>query len=280
MNTLPRTVLSGVLAFATIAGAWAPDGHRIIGEVATRSLSPEARAAVERILAGRSLAEVSTWADEVRGSEPYRWSAPLHYANIEPGAAAFDPARDCPAEGCIVKAIGDMTGVLRDPSTPDDKREEALKFLVHFVGDIHQPLHVSFARDRGGNSITVTVNDIPTNLHRFWDGGSVEAAGKDWPTYSADLIASITPDQRGAWSSADPTVWANESYQLSVSVAYIVPADGRLDQPYIDRAAAVARVRLATAGERLAGLLNDIFSPPPAAEPPPAEAAPVQVLSE
>lgn len=250
-----------------LAGAWARDGHRIIADIAARELTPEARAAVDQILGGRSMAEVSDWADEVRREEAYRWSAPLHYVNIEPGASAYDPERDCPAERCAVRAVADEIAALKDPATSAEKREESLKFLIHFVGDLHQPLHVALLRDRGGNDIQVEVAGVPMNLHKFWDGGVLESAHKEWQDCSNEIFASITPDQKGAWSSRDPVVWANESYQLAVAVAYPIPADGKLDQAYIDRGTEVARTRLAMAGERLAAVLNDIYAPPPAAVP-------------
>lgn len=255
-----RILLLGMVP--ALAGAWAPDGHRIIADIAARELTPEARAAVDKILGGRSMAEVSDWADRVRHDEAYRWSAPLHFVNIEPGAPAYDPDRDCPAEGCAVRAVADEIAALKDPATPAEKREESLKFLIHFVGDLHQPLHVAFLRDRGGNDIKVEAAGVPMNLHRFWDGGVVDSAHKEWRDYSNEIFASITPDQKGAWSSRDPVVWANESYQLAVSVAYPIPADGKLDQAYIDRGTEVARTRLAMAGERLAAVLNDIYAPP------------------
>jgi hypothetical protein len=258
-----------ITALPSLAGAWAPDGHRIIADIASRELSPEARAAVDKILGGRSMAEVSNWADDVRHDEAYKNSAPWHFVNVEPGASGYDEARDCPPEGCAVTAVHDEIAALKDPATPDDKREEALKFLIHFVGDLHQPLHVSFARDRGGNTIRVEANGVPMNLHQFWDAGSVEAAHKDWHAYAADLSTTITPEQKGAWSSQDPAVWANESYQLAVAAAYPIPPDGKLDGAYIDRAADIARIRLAAAGERLAAVLNGIYAP---AAPPPAPA--------
>lgn len=281
MKIVLRVVLIAVLAcFPSLAGAWAVDGHRIISEIATRELTPEAKAAVDKILGGRSMAEVSTWADEVRRQDAYKYSAPWHYVNVEPGASKYDPSRDCPAEGCAVRAIEDEIAALKDPATTDSKREEALKFLIHFVGDLHQPLHASYERDRGGNDIKVEANGVPMNLHSFWDAGSVEAAHKDWQTYASEIFASITPEERGAWSSIDPVVWANESYQLAVAAAYPIPADGKLDQAYIDRSAAVARVRLAMAGERLAAVLNGIYAPPAPSAPDGATAAPPAKAAE
>jgi hypothetical protein len=275
---LRNSLLAAIAVCPSIAEAWAPDGHRIIAEIAARELTPEACAAVDRILGGRSMAEVSTWADEVRHTEGYEHSAPWHYVNIEPGAPGFDAARDCPPEGCAVAAVRDEIAALKDLATPDTQREEALKFLIHFVGDLHQPLHAGFARDRGGNAIGVEVDGVPMNLHQFWDAGAVDAAHKEWTAYAADLFATITPEQKGAWSSQDPVVWADESYQLAVAVAYPVPPDGRLDPAYIDRAADIARIRLATAGERLAAVLNTIYAPP--APPQPDDPAPTPKAAE
>ena len=128
---------------------WGRDGHRIVGEIATHHLPPEAKAGVLALLGDHTLIDVGSWADEVRSQSAYRWSAPLHYANVEPGNEEFNLERDCPEKGCVVSAIIKYTKVRGDRDAGTADRTEALKFLVHFVEDIHQPMHVSHARDRG-----------------------------------------------------------------------------------------------------------------------------------
>src|SRR5690606_36239731 len=117
-----------------------------------------------------------------------------------------------------------------DENATREQKAEALKSLIHFVGDVHQPLHVSFARDRGGNDVKVTFLGRETNLHRVWDTGLIGTRGLPWPVYMEALSGRITVDQRAAWAETDPGVWATESYQLAVSNAYATPADGALDE--------------------------------------------------
>jgi hypothetical protein len=158
-------------------------------------------------------------------------------------------------------AIHRFIFVLRDPSADRVKKAEALKFLVHFVGDIHQPLHVSYARDKGGNDIKVDFLHDRTDLHTVWDSLLLRHAKQPWRSYAAQLYARITPDRRQKWSaSLDPAVWATESFKLAESHAYAIPKTGQLDRSYMDRNLPVIEERLSVAGVRLGALLNAIFT--------------------
>lgn len=258
-----------VLVAAGRADAWGPDGHRIIAEIAEQRLSDEAKAAIADLLDGQAMADVSTWADQVRSREEYRWTGPLHYANLAAGATRFDMDRDCGEAGCVVSAIKRYRAVLEDDAAAREEKVEALKFLIHFVGDIHQPLHVSFARDRGGNDVKVTFLGHATNLHRVWDAGLIDTRDVPWPVYMETLSERITVDQRAAWATTDPSVWATESYQLAVSNAYAIPHGGELGEEYVSRNIGIVETRLSQGGVRLAIVLNEVFAPElvPAAEP-------------
>ena len=157
-RALSVVVLAAAGLFAT--AGWGPTGHRTIADIAQARLTPEATKAVGDLLGGRSLAEVSTWADEIRGNKAYDYIKPWHYVNIQVGAEGFIRERDCPREGCVVSAIEQNIATLKDPAATKEKKEEALKLLVHFVGDLHQPLHTGYGRDRGGNDIQVLF-DLP-----------------------------------------------------------------------------------------------------------------------
>lgn len=256
-----RTALVLVSLVPSLCFAWGPDGHRIIAEIATHYLTPEAKAGVHALLGDETLADVASWADEVKGDPDYEWSIPLHYANVEPGAEAFVLERDCPPEGCVVRAIIDYTALLRSQEASTSEKAEALKFLVHFVADIHQPLHVSRARDRGGNDIAVEFFHDKTNLHRVWDSGLIRRMKREWKQYAADLLDAITPEQMVDWSRrTNPVDWATESYRLALSHAYAIPKDGQLGQEYLDRNIPVVEERLKMAGIRLAALLNKVFA--------------------
>ena len=149
---------------------------------------------------------------------------------------------------------------------------EALKFLVHFVGDIHQPLHVSHAKDKGGNDIKVEFFHDRTNLHRLWDSGLIRRTKKPWTDYASELRQGITPEQLADWRKVtDPSDWATESYELALSHAYEIPKNGQLGEAYFDRSIPVVNRRLAMAGVRMATMLNRIFADGAASIPPPQQ---------
>ncbi|MFH0981978.1 MAG: S1/P1 nuclease [Planctomycetota bacterium] len=240
---------------------WGQDGHRIVAVIATDYLTPPAQATVNQLLGGPSLADVANWADEIKSDRTYRWASPLHYANVAPEADGFDLARDCPPDGCVVSAIIKYAEVLRSKDAGAIEKTEALKFLVHFVGDVHQPLHVSRAKDKGGNDIKVDFFYDRTNLHRVWDSELIRRTKKPWSPYAAELRQAITPELLAEWRGVtDPGEWATESYRLALSHAYAVPQDGQLGQEYFERCIPVVDQRLTMAGVRLATLLNRIFA--------------------
>ena len=252
-----------ILAVPVVSLGWGAEGHRIIGDIAAHHLAPEAKTAIEGLLGDKTLADISTWADEIKSDSTWDWAKPLHYANVRPGEPTFDMERDCPEVGCVVKAIGDYSKALPDTEQPAGERLTALKFVVHFVGDIHQPLHVSHARDRGGNDIKVEFFDNRTNLHTVWDSLLIRRTGKAWAEYATELRQRITPEMRSRWSKVtEPTAWANESYTLAVDHAYVVPSSGELGQKYFDCSIPIVERRLQAAGVRLAELLNRVLIHP------------------
>ncbi len=142
----------------------------------------------------------------MRSDHTYDWIKPLHYINVPRGADHVDLARDCPGGQCVAGAIIKYRDMLKDPqATPEDKLL-ALRLLVHFVEDLHQPMHVGYADDKGGNMITLTLLGKPTNLHAVWDSGIIEdrLAGKGWKPWAESLTKRITPEQQAAWSKDRP----------------------------------------------------------------------------
>jgi hypothetical protein len=179
-------VASPVKAFA-----WGYEAHRVIAEIAEQFLQPQTVHQVRALLAIENvttLADVSTWADEIRQQHPEtaHWhfvSIPIHPLAGEP--KEYDATRDCPYGDCVVAKIEEFERVLSDRQKPDRERLEALKYLVHFIGDVHQPLHASNDHDRGGNDVTVMFMGLPTNLHAVWDSGIISPAVKgDERTYA------------------------------------------------------------------------------------------------
>ncbi len=259
MKRHATTIALAAILIPSVCFAWGRERHRIVGNIAAKYLTPQAAAAVKDLLGEETLADVSTWPDQIRRDPAYKWASPLHYANPAPGSDGFNLKRDCPDEGCVVSAIIKYSHVLRDKTATRQDRIEALKFIVHFVGDAHQPMHLGRARDKGGNDIKVTFFENNTNLHSLWDSGMIRRTKKGWTEYAKELAANITPQQQIQYGTLDPVAWATESHKLAHSNAYAVPKDGRIGQDYLDKNIPVVNERLSMAGVRLAAQLNVIF---------------------
>lgn len=244
--------------------AWGPEGHRITGKVAEEYLSDQARTAIDTLLGGRTLTDVSVWADDVRQREEYQWTAPLHYVNAPRDASRINMRRDCENGLCVVGAIQHFTEVLKneDGQRTEKERREALKFIVHFIGDVHQPMHVSYSDDRGGNRLRVSfINYRDTNLHRVWDTDMIRyRMNGGWPDLAREVQAMITDDHLSRWrQSLDPVVWANESLAITRRIYAELPRSDELGQDYYEHYIGDVLKRLAMAGVRIANLLNDVF---------------------
>lgn len=255
------SVLLPALAFA-----WGPVGHEIVCEIAWQESSPHVRREIESLLAGdryRTFTGSCNWADHVVRDDAYAWSAPHHYLNVHPASDAIDMPRDCPAigRGCVLRAIAINRRILADTDQPATKRREALKFLGHFVGDLHQPLHVSYEHDRGGNAIAVVYFGKSSNLHRVWDSGLISrGGGVNERALAAEIRTRISPANRDAWTEGTPLDWGEESYDLAREVAYREPAGGWIiDNAYFERHHRLVHERLARAGIRLASVLAGTF---------------------
>jgi len=237
---------------------WGAEGHEIAAAVALRELTPVARAEVAHLL-GRDvmLVQQSNWADEIkdRRRDTARW----HFVDIPLQAPGFSARRDCAGGDCVVAQIQADVGVLRNRKLGDAARAEALMFLIHFVADVHQPLHAEENDDKGGNQVRVEIGRERANLHRVWDVDVIEPMGFDPSAIAANIERRITPQQRQAWARGAPADWANEAHIIARDQIY-PPLQGgrdvRLPRDYAWREAPVAQLQLAKAGVRLAWLLN------------------------
>jgi hypothetical protein len=244
--------------------AWGYEGHRIIAEIAEQFLEPQTAHQVRELLALENvttLADVSTWADEIRLQR--RETAPWHYVNIpitlptgEP--ATYDASRDCPKDACVVSKIEQFERELKNRQLPERQRLEALKYIVHFVGDAHQPLHVSNNHDRGGNDDPVIFLGLPTNLHAVWDSAIIAPAVKgNERAYALQLVQNITQEQRQRWSEGGVISWVNEGHEIAARVIYgELPYTGQLPDDYETKALPIVNEQLQRAGVRLAAILN------------------------
>ncbi|MFO0874675.1 MAG: S1/P1 nuclease [Phycisphaerales bacterium] len=309
------------LAIVAPCLGWGREGHHIVGAIATKHLSPEARAAVVELLGNDDLGTAGCWADDIRTDPRYDWAKPLHYLNVPRDASSVDVARDCVpapvsagAQGagdpagaggadrarvaggaggpggsngasgappaataesihapdpattsCVLQAIETYSALARDRSQPAEVRAAALRFLVHFVGDVHQPLHVSYADDRGGNNTKLTAFGHPfMNLHAVWDATILEhRTHGDWSALADEIDQATTPTQRSDWqASVAPIDWANESLTITRRIYRELPPNGILGEVYYDRNIGIVLDRLAAGGVRLAALLNRLFATP------------------
>ena len=271
----PRTLLVALLAAAAAflvplpVHAWGAEGHRLIARFAAAQLTPAARREVAALLDLRDedfeavsdgLAEASTWADEVRSPS----TAPWHYVNYNrapagPGAQAgiaaaqhcrYDPSRHCIDGMCVVSAVRRQARVLVERA-PEADRAKALRYLVHLVGDVHQPLHSGLADDRGGNSYQVQAFGRGSNLHAVWDSGLIGA----WPGGAAALSGAMASAWPPAVGEFAPETWSGESCAI-VSSAGFYPDGRRVGREYLELWGPTLVERLSAAGWRLAGLLN------------------------
>ena len=243
-------VLGFVAGMPTPASAWGSEGHRLVAEVAQGQLTAAARADIDRLLAlkpGSTLASISTWADEVRSPSTASW----HYVNFpRDGDCRYEPDRMCLQGSCVVGAIERQTALLAF-NAPDEERLKALKYVVHFVADVHQPLHAGFADDRGGNGYQLQAYGRGTNLHALWDSGFI----RQWPGGAASLQAAVDAATHPTDGGSGARAWAEESCRV-VSAEGFYPQGHKLGDDYPSGVRAVLVQQLAIAGSRLASVLN------------------------
>jgi hypothetical protein len=247
-----------VLAFGAL-------GHRTAVLLAEQKLCPAARDEIEDLDDRQPLTELALWADKIRDDPAWERAVPWHYINfpeLPPGAglkqarAAID-AFHHPPEGDVLTAIERFTATLADRSRPRAERAEALRFVVHFVVDVHQPLHVARASDGGGTEVDVRVGDDVRSLHGFWDTSVFNRRGVAPEQFARELDAAFEAVP-AARAHDPPAQWAAESLVLRPTVYSFAPAQGPalLDDAYRSMAQRIAEQRLVLAAARLAATLN------------------------
>ena len=275
-------MLSALLAvLPAVTFGWGETGHRVVCQIAFDELHDKARTEVERLMsldpAFESFADSCMFADT-----PERIRVLEHFMNVPRSAAAIS-ADECPlAETCVVTAIPSDMSVLAGHESSDADKLLALKLLGHWVGDIHQPMHVSYKDDRGANYIDVDLDVPEANLHGVWDYNIIATnLGSDYVRIAADLRALISDWQRVSWLGSSPVEWANESYQITISpsVGYCMRKQQAcwysaerlflregdphrrmaISDAYLKKHGPVVTRRLQQAGLRLSELLNRAF---------------------
>lgn len=289
MKRVMMASVAGLLCgVASPAFAWGDIGHKVTALIAYKHLTPSARAKLDTLLASDpdtltapDFASRATWADKYR--EGHRETAQWHFVDIEvahpdlnqacfgfPGLPGGAVASAGPADDCVIDKIDEFSAELADPATSAAERLFALKFLIHFVGDLHQPLHASDHEDHGGNCVALDDGSGQRrNLHGYWDTGAVLGLGHTPEEIAASLEARITPSEVSAWSAGSARDWAEESYKLAVSVTYQLPSlptctdhapPQRLTAAYEAQAKDLVALQLEKAGIRMAYLLNRALS--------------------
>ncbi len=286
--SLAASVMLGLATTSTQALAWGREGHQVVAALAWDYLTPEARNTINLILrqdkdtlTPPDFMSRSTWADAWRAAG-HKETGEWHFVDIEldhPDLAQAcynfptqdGPASKGPAKDCIVNKIPQFEKELADPKTPPTERILALKYVVHFVGDLHQPLHASDNHDKGGNCVRVALGGPrTTNLHSYWDTALVSELDPDPNSLANKLFTQITYDDKQKWQQGTPADWAQESFSFAQKYAYQLDSQPGCSQdsapitlpPGYDAAAqTVVREQLMKAGVRLAYVLNTALTP-------------------
>jgi hypothetical protein len=272
---------AALLWVAPNAHAWGDDGHRVVGEIAWRYLTPEAQAAVSESLTDpgyESLAEAATWPDTFARRDPaYDPMKPFHYVNVDARSAEYRRERDCP-NGCVVTALTQFISLLESSDTPLSlgERRRCIYWIAHFMGDIHQPLHIAHPDGKGGIVTLLRFFEVPDkrNAHWIWDVGLIErrpppatpvVVASDQPTFRAiadELTAGLKPaDVRAMQRVTSPETIANEGLLLARRWAFLKPTD-HADEAYEKQSWPVVVQQLRRAGARLAAVLNRALGRP------------------
>lgn len=263
MHRLVALLCAALATVPVPAWSWDRAGHRAACAQAWEEMTAPARAAVQNLLdvtTAEQFAQTCTWADEVAVQRPE--TAAWHIITLPKNARAIDLARDCPKpESCVVEQIERHAAIVASDA-PKAERAEALKFLAHLMGDVHQPLHVAFAEDAGGQKIAITFLGRPTNMHALWDSELLNAPNPPSRGYTPFLKQMTDRYNRERWTTGDVRDWAQETLWImrAPPTGYVGNPGGlEFDDLYVKQNYLIATEQLEKAGVRLAFLLNDLF---------------------
>ena len=256
MNKIYNKILVALgMMSALTAYPWGQKGHDTVAYIAECHLSPEAKAAAEELLDGRSIVYYANWLDNASNTPEYSFSKTWHYKNIDEDET-FETAK-INEKGDIVTALEKQIAVLRDTTLSKEERSLALKMTVHLLGDIHQPMHLGHASDLGGNRWEVRYFKNPTNLHSVWDSKIVESAHKwSYSEWQQQIDRADTAQTAEILSLSTPQEWAKETYMISKEVYEKTPQDFNIEYNYIAEWTPLIEQQFLKGGFRLAEVLN------------------------
>jgi hypothetical protein len=252
MRRLVTAVL--VVAFVCQSYGWGPTGHRVTGMIAAEYLNKKAKKRIEALLGQESLAMASTWMDDIRSDSAYDYATDYHWVTVETGQT-YEQSKKNP-NGDVIMTIERLIAELKSGKLDRTSEIRDLKFLVHLVGDVHQPLHVGCCDDQGGNKVQVKWFGNNSNLHRVWDSDMIDGTKLSYTEFGQSLIRPDLATIR-KYQSGTVRDWANESMSYRQRVYDI--GNGNLGYVYSYKNLPLVRDRLLVGGIRLAGVLNDIY---------------------
>ncbi len=227
-------------------------------------LDPTARVEVEQILSFKeqddtfaALDQACNWPDRIRDTAGWEWTSPMHYVNIPRSTRAYSAQRDCPDGRCVTAAINRYANELAQPELSPERRWQALAFLCHFVGDVHQPLHAGFRDDRGANQVIIEYKGEEWNLHRYWDSVVVHEKLGDEAGMIARIAKHGQPQLPAYWNPHEAVEWTEASHALAVDAAY--PDSEVVSQAFADNAWQIIQAQWQDASVRLASVLNAVL---------------------
>ena len=247
--------LSSQILFAN-GPIWGKTGHRVTGEVAQQYLSRKAHKAIDRLLNGETLAEVANYADDIKSDIRFREYGPWHYVNL-PGDKKYGDVEPSPS-GDIVTGIQKCIEVLENENSAESDKVFYLKLLIHFIGDLHQPMHIGRAENRGGNDIQIRWFDTGSNLHRLWDSDLIDHYGMSYSEL-ANKLPEQNKKELKQLQSGDIYTWIEETQEITNELYDSVEVGQELGYSYSYQYWPIVEQQLLIGGVRLAGILNNIF---------------------
>ena len=261
---MKRTVIALLLAitFSCNLFAWGATGHRVIAQIAEENLTKKAKKQVDKALDGYPMAYWSNWADNIKSDKTDKWTHThkWHYVNIPgdlPKQLFLEEAKNVKQEN-VYSEIPKLGEVIKSKTATDEEKRYALYFLIHLVGDLHQPMHVGREEDLGGNRISVSWFNSPTNIHSVWDSRLIDYEKYSYTEY-AKILNILTKEEKKNLQKGSLEDWLFDTYEIANEIYATIEDGNKLSFDYPYKYKSTVELQMQRAGLRLAVLLNEIF---------------------